>query len=292
MQQLTVPACYFPSKILFLGEACSALNGPSCRLFSSYDSLLNFLCQHQHDVDALQRTCKSHALHVQDHVLHPNLLTLAPLYAEVHNPSRFDELSVLVADAQQHGDAAWAICAQPHARALKKLVLIEAHDEPRALEAMARGLIHAYVTKTIHEEWGHSIKNRVEQLKHAYFIDMSLMVQRALAVVFPPWMHHPEAIGFLDVLCQQNNIVEYYLMAASGIFLMVNANADASILIIHDHHQVADIELDPASFLPCVIGNQCYDYALMPVVEVLKFQRAHVLSYADYMNEAATELMV
>jgi len=292
MQQLTLPACYFPSKILFFGEAFSASNDLSFQFFSSYNSLLNFLRQHQHDVDALKRTCKSHALHVQDHVLHTNLLTLAPLYAEVHNPCRFDELSVLVVDAELYGDAAWAICAESHARALKKLVLIEANEEPRAIAAMACGLIHAYVTKIAHEEWGQSIKKSIDQLRRAYFIDMSLMVQRALAVVFPTWMRHHDAVRFFDILCQQNNIVEYYLMAVSGIFLLVNANAGACILIVHDHRQVADIELDPALFLPCVIGNQCYDYALMPVVKVLKFQRAHVLSYADYMNSSATELMV
>ncbi len=240
MRNNQIPTCFFPSTVLFVDD--------------SRDFLLNFTLQLDENIafkinnspfDALTTIHKAHhPEQINQKVLTEYLdssacpmtnytinLDLTSVHWEVYNQQRFNEISVVVVDYAMPGMNGLEFCRKMENSPIKRILLTGKADERTAVQAFNDGLIDMYIQKqnpNITELINGSIKNM--QLR--YFQNMSDIVVKMLSVKSPNCLQDPTFIDMFFNLIKEHEIAEYYLTENSGSFLMLNADAELSYLIV------------------------------------------------------------
>lgn len=269
----SIPTCYFPSTVLFLAHTdVPWLAGLlSCRLTLSYHvasteaEVFQRLQSQRVDTDGLSQHCAQHHVQIQEHpfLFDSTDTSLAVMHAEIYNPERFAEISVLVVDDAQEG---WMTCCTAKRPYLKKIVLIEPEKESVAKQALQEGWIDFYLKKD-DQKLIESLQQAIHRLQHDYFLVMSRLTMKIMQVETPPRLHDPVFVDFFQKLCTQHKIVEYYLMDLQGSFFMLTATGKKSCLMVKRDDDMA-----------YVTEKQCYNDSL---------QAIH--SYRMYLDELEAE---
>ena len=108
MQHSSIPTCYFPSTTLFLDDSRDFLlnfvlqldEGVAYRIFDAPQRALDYI----HNKNCELELLRNHNLH--DHTAASpaaQQIDLAAIHAEVYNPHRFSEVSVVVVDYAMPG---------------------------------------------------------------------------------------------------------------------------------------------------------------------------------------------
>ena len=199
-----------------------------------------------------------------------------------------------------------------------------------AIAAFNEGLIHRYIKKS-DLNVAQQITKSIYELQAQYFQAMSDIIVRMLSVNYPSCLMDKRFSDFFRQLCLENGIVEYYLIDHSGSFIMLDDDANVSVLVVknaedirahydfaHTHgsdpdrlYQLAKGELIPAlwhtpetepSFndwvhslvpaQPCV-ADQTYYYAYLKDNIPFDIRLKKILSYHRYLEELdAQELLL
>jgi CheY-like chemotaxis protein len=255
MHRFSIPTCYFPSTALFLDDSRDFLlnfvlqldENVSYRIFDAPLEALDCLNKKRCEVDLLSRHCLSEYTEAKNCPLtnHTINLDLAAIHAEIYNPSRFSEISVVVVDYAMPGMDGLEFCRRMENSNIKKILLTGQADENMAISAFNEGLIHRYIKKS-DVNVAELITKSIYDLQLEYFQSMSEMVVRMLSVNSPSCLQDKKFSSFFRQLCKEHRILEYYLLDNSGSFLMLNVDAEMSFLIVKN---AADLRLQ-------------YDYAL------------------------------
>ena len=219
MQHYSIPACYFPSMVLFLDNGNDfllnvVLQLDEClayRLFDAPTEALNFMSHYRCELVSFRWHCMSEYTEAKNLSNQTVNTGLAALHAEVYNPYRFSEISVLVVDLASRGMDGLEFCRRIENSHIKKILLIEPGDEPDAIQALHEGLIDCYINK--HEEDVAALINRnIESLKQGYFLGMSERLAHLLPVELPHCLYDKELAFFFSELREKKGIIEYYLI--------------------------------------------------------------------------------
>ena len=243
MQQFSIPTCYFPSTALFLDDSHEFLlnfvlqldEGVAYRLFDAPRKALDYIHNKRCALDLARKHClseytaaKNCPLTNQNHTIN---LDLAAIYAEVYNPHRFSEISVIVVDYAMPGMDGLEFCRRMENSNIKKILLTGQADEKLAIQAFNEGLIHRYIKKS-DVNAAQLITKSIYDLQLQYFQAMSDMVVRMLSVTPPRCLYDKKFAQFFHQLCEDNKIIEYYMVDHSGSFFMLDDDANVSFLIV------------------------------------------------------------
>jgi CheY-like chemotaxis protein len=262
--QNSIPTCYFPSSVLFVDDSRDFLlnfilqldEGLAYRIFDSPIEALKCIKKKQCELEQLSKRCLSEYTEAKNCPLtnHTVNLDLAAIHAEVYNPNRFSEISVVVVDYAMPGMDGLEFCRRMANSNIKKILLTGQADEALAIEAFNNGLIHRYIKKS-DPNVAELITQSISQLQQIYFQDMSNMVVKMLSVTSPHFLHDLRFADFFNNICKENNIVEYYMADNSGSFLMLDDDAHVNFLIMKSeadlnlHYDLAKDNDAPASVL-------------------------------------------
>ncbi|KTD22060.1 Response regulator containing a CheY-like receiver domain and an HD-GYP domain [Legionella lansingensis] len=256
MQHFSIPTCYFPSTALFIDDSRDFLlnfvlqldEGLAYRVFDSPFDALECIHKNGCELDMLSQRCLTEYTEAQNCPLtnHTVNLNLAAIHAEVYNPRRFSEISVVVVDYAMPGMDGIEFCRRIDNTKIKKILLTGQADEKLAIEAFNEGLIHRYIQKS-DPHASELITKSIYDLQLQYFQVMSDTIVRMLSVTSPSCLYDKKFAEFFLQLCQERRIVEYYLADNSGSFLLLDEDANVSFLIVKSESDMQlhyDLALD------------------------------------------------
>ena len=340
MQHFSIPTCYFPSTALFLDDSRDFLlnfvlqldESVAYRTFDSPRKALDYVHNKRCELELLSQHCLSEYTEAKNCPLTNNTinLNLAAIYAEVYNPHRFSEISVVVVDYAMPGMDGLEFCRRIENSNIKKILLTGQADEKLAIAAIDEGLIHRYIKKSDINAAA-LITKSIYDLQLQYFQAMSDMVVRMLSVTSPNCLHDKKFTNFFRQLREENGIIEYYLVDNSGSFFMLDDDANVSFLIVKNaadiraHYdwaldngaseeileQIASGEKIPGfwhassstlrweDWADCLVpatqfvSDETYYYAYLQGNIIFDVRQQKILSYHRYLEELdAEELLV
>lgn len=252
MKQYSVPICYFPSTVYFIDDSKDFLlnfvlqldEGLAYRLFDSPLDALDNIDHSRNELSQLKVRCAAKHPEELTSLRHPALsYALSPLYAEIHYPSRFADVSVVVIDYMMPGMTGIDFCRRISNTSIKKILLTGEADESVAIEAFNEGIIDRYIKKS-DPEVVELITNNIAELQQEYFQSLSDRIISMLPTSTPAFMKDRNFYQFFQSVCQQHNIVEYYLINPEGYFILFDADSKASLLLIKQKQMLKnDVEL-------------------------------------------------
>ncbi len=241
MQHFSIPTCYFPSTALFLDDSHDFLlnfvlqldEAVAYRIFDAPRKALDYIHNKRCELELVSQHCLSEYTEAKNSPLTNQTinLDLAAIHAEVYNPHRFSEISVVVVDYAMPGMDGLEFCRRIENANIKKILLTGQADEKLAIAAFNEGLIDRYVKKSDINAI-EQITKSIYDLQLQYFQSMSDMVVRMLSVTSPGCLHDKEFGHFFRQLREEKGIIEYYLIDNSGSFMMLDDDADVSFLIV------------------------------------------------------------
>ena len=335
MQHFSIPTCYFPSTTLFLDDSRDFLlnfvlqldEGVAYRIFDAPQRALDYI----HNKNCELELLRNHNLHDHTSALPASQqIDLAAIHAEVYNPHRFSEVSVVVVDYAMPGMNGLEFCRLIKNNNIKKILLTGQADEKMAIAAFNEGLIHRYIKKS-DVNASELITKGIYELQQQYFQAMSEVILRKLSITAPRCIYDANFAHFFHVLCTEKRIVEYYLTDTSGSFFMLDEDANTSYLIVkndvdmrayydlglangaseNELAQLASCEKIPAlwqnkgsnvswrefskSLVPAshFVSEEAYFYAYLQGNALFDVRQQKILSYHRYLEELdAEELLI
>lgn len=249
-QAFAVPLCYFPSLVLFLDNGHDFLlnvllqlnEQVAYRWFDSSMEALDFVNNYHQKYDILARHCASEYREAQSSFHFHMDQSLSALYAEVYNPYRFSELSVMVIDSSARGMDGFEFCRRVGYTMTKKLLLIHPEEEKKAQEALSAGIIDGYLDKK-NPEMTERIHREISRLQFNYFLTMSDSISRALNLVVANCLSEPSFQLLMKSMVSRYRIIEYYLIDREGSFLLLDEDANPSVLIVNSSQKIEEYAL-------------------------------------------------
>ncbi len=271
MQHFLIPMCYFPSTVLVLDSETHFLSkvfeqyheSLAYRLFETVDNALAYI-QYQAFMFSYG---KSKPKRIKE---------FAAVYAEIYNPSRFSEISVVVLEKNRMDGDGLMFLDQIRHGPIKKLLLIDAGDEALAKKALKDGLIHAYLLKD-HKRLKSLLQETIHALQLAYFQEVSAVIERILPINPPKCLYDKDFAHLFQAIKKQHHIVEYYLFDAVGRFLLLDKNAELSFLMV-------EAETEKSGFQTAhtyVEGNA-----------KVKLRQKKIFAYQRYLDELEAEALL
>ncbi len=333
MHQSFIPACYFPSTALFIDDSRDFLlnfvlqldEGVAYRIFDTPHRALDYIHSKSCALDLLSHSSINEYTSTRDFaaVNAGNHLDLAAIHAEVYNPNRFAEISVVVVDYAMPGMNGLEFCRRIENSNIKKILLTGQADEKLAIEAFNEGLIHRYIKKS-DVNAAELITKSIYELQLQYFQAMSDMIVRMLSVNSPNCLRDKKFYSFFQQICEEKRIIEYYLADPSGSFFMLDDDANTSFIIVKSEQDLRwyydfacsngasqevltalkngdKIPLFPKSALPetdwgnglvpakRIECNEPYYYAYLPGNVLFNVRQQKILSYHRYLEELDAE---
>ncbi|QRN02830.1 response regulator [Legionella sp. MW5194] len=333
MQHYSIPTCYFPSTALFIDDSRDFLlnfvlqldEGLAYRMFDSPFDALDCIQRKRGESETLSQRCLSEYTEAKHCPLTNQTinLNLAAIHAEIYNPRRFSEISVVVVDYAMPGIDGIEFCRRIADTNIKKILLTGKADEKVAIEAFNEGLIHRYIQKS-DPLAAELITKSIYELQWQYFQAMSEMIVRMLSVTSPSCLHDKHFAAFFKQLREERGIVEYYLADNSGSFLLLDDDARVSFLIVKNqsdlrlHYDLArDNGVDgpvleqllSGEKIPCLWqvnslnanwennlvpahplqGEDTYYYAYVQGTALFDVQEDRILSYHRHLEEVDAE---
>lgn len=246
MQHFSIPTCYFPSTALFLDDSHDFLlnfvlqldEAVAYRIFDTPRKALDYVHNKRCELELISKHCLSEYTEAKNSPLTNTInLDLAAIHAEVYNPHRFSEISVVVVDYAMPGMDGLEFCRRIENSNIKKILLTGQADEKLAIAAFNEGLIDRYVKKSDINAT-EQITKSIYDLQLQYFQAMSDMVVRMLSVTSPGCLHDKEFGHFFRQLREEKAVIEYYLVDNSGSFLMLDDDAGVSFLIVKSEEEL------------------------------------------------------
>ena len=241
MSQVAIPICFFPGTTVFVDDSRDFLGNFTLQLsddlayhlYSSPFEALDSLRGHKSTFEGINERCMSEYLESTAWPLTNQTVNvdLAAIHAEVNNPNRFSETTVIVVDYAMPGMNGLDFCREIKDSPIKKIMLTGQADEQIAIEAFNEGLIDRFIRKN-QPDVTEQITKSISELHLLYFKHMSEMIIKMLSLNASHFLKDPKFAAFLEQVCRDNNIVEYYLTENSGSFLLLDADAKAKSLIV------------------------------------------------------------
>ncbi|MGQ3890291.1 response regulator [Legionella sp. CNM-1927-20] len=232
-----IPTCYFPSTALFIDDSRDFLlnfvlqldEWLAYRVFDSPFDALDYIHKKHNDLATIKRRCINRFTELSKCTLSQKLNTL--IHSEIYNPKRFNEISVVVVDYEMSDMNGIQFCQAIKHTPIKKILLTGKADEQSAIDAFKAGLIDGYIYKS-DPNIADLITYRIKHLQWQYFQDMSKSIYQELTLEAPPCLQDAGFINFFKKLCQEKEIVEFYLADDTGSFLLLDQDAQISFLIV------------------------------------------------------------
>ncbi|STX29882.1 Response regulator containing a CheY-like receiver domain and an HD-GYP domain [Legionella beliardensis] len=249
MQHSLIPACYFPSTVLFIDDSRNFLlnfvlqldEWLAYRVFDSPFNALDHIHKKHCELATFSQRCLDKFTDLKKYTTRQQVNTL--LHSEIYNPHRFSEISVIVVDYAMSEIDGLEFCHKISHTPIKKILLTSKSDEQAARAAFNAGLIDCYIPKK-DPNVADLITHSINELQRQYFQGMAKSIFHELSLTPPACLQDKKFITFFKQLCDEKGIVEFYLTDNTGSFLLLDQDAQISFLIVKsDEERMVYLEL-------------------------------------------------
>jgi CheY-like chemotaxis protein len=239
-----IACCQFPTTVLFLDDKSRFLeslvlnleeNFPY-KIFTSPNDALHFLA-HENNITKIRHKWLA-GIDSEEQELseaYPHLMVginIADIYKEIYLQDRFSEVSVIVVDYAMPGmnGIEFARKIKNVEPAVKIFMITGEADDGLAIKAFNEGVIDRFLKKNAPNFYT-DLNNSIAQLQQEYFHELSKNIIKSLSSNKNCCLNDPIFIEFFQNFCQQNSIVEYYLIDEMGGFLLLDNFGEHTFLI-------------------------------------------------------------
>jgi len=327
------PLCfYYPSTVAIVDDNERFLS----RLSLSLDTKLPYIPFTQPTI-ALEYIQKNHLRNQTAQVLVENIeadnfglksaehqmkVDFSHLYEKIYDPKRFTEPTAVVVDYSMPSMNGYDFCKLLKSNAIKKIMLTGEADDKLAIELFNEGVLNKFVLKSTPEFW-RLINNAVLELQKAYFVEKSQTLIDILKSQSQFYIEDNKVAQLFSEICEKYNIAEYYMINATGNFLLLDYDGVPYYFLIVDENELRDLQeiaedqkASPAiqkalkngecipyftnnselmdaqgnnweTFLhPAkkIVGDKTYYYAWVKDANILNIQRDKILSFKQYLE--------
>lgn len=243
----TLPLCMYPSRvvlvddnILFLSAVEEDLKrrGLNCVAFSNPYEALEYLVLASKKKSDFESAIKQTEEKSQNEKISQFTVDLEVLYQQSQNPSRHDDISVVVIDYDMpeiNGDQ--FACALMNNR-IKKLMLTGKADHDLAIKLLNAKIIDAFIEKDP-LQGAEKIYRRICALQMQYFDDITSNISQNLFGV-GSIIREPVYQELIQSIMKNENMTEYYTISRNGDILFINAKGDQYRLIFANDGNYTD----------------------------------------------------
>jgi CheY-like chemotaxis protein len=265
----TLSCCYFPTTVFFIEDSQSFLENISLKLdrnliydlFTNPELALQDL-KKRTTVNAISQFLfkqlsddENNADQAGHYLMH---MDLSSNYQQIYNPQRFSYVSVAVVDYSMPQMDGIEFCRRLADPAIKKIMLTGEADHHIAVNAFNEGLIDKFIIKDSPNMLG-ELNTAIAQFQAAYFQSLSKSIINAMTAKTTSPLIDGDFIQFFTKLCKDTNATEYYLLDASGSFLLMDAEAKPTWLLVKTDQEIQE-------YCDIAIGN----HAPHAIVEALQ----------------------
>jgi len=239
MNQL--PLIYHPTTLYWIDDDSLFLNiAADCfkenyaiKTSTSPNEAKNFFDGYQSHIDLsiFLRGCDEH----EDYDLTDHLPIDLDFNAirQVHNSSnKLKDIAVMIVDYRMPDMSGIDLCTQLSTVPTKKILLTGDANFQDAINAFNKGIINYFVCKD-DPNIDMILFENVDRLSKEYFIDRTKPIFHHIESDSKLPHSDPVFINFVNKLCKEQNIKEYYLSDKNGGILLVDVNGKLSYLVVH-----------------------------------------------------------
>ncbi|MFT3742272.1 MAG: hypothetical protein QM752_06360 [Gammaproteobacteria bacterium] len=250
MKGSRVSLCYYPTTIILVDDQENYLDGLKmglddkllCQYYTDPTKLVNFLKNYK--PDPFINRCVTFDEDSAQANLIVSQVSLRDIYSEIYNQNRFKQISLLVADYAMPGYNGLECCDAVRDKFIKKLLLTGEAQNDLAVKAFNERRIHQFIQKSTPNLMP-VLNKAIEDLLLSYFLELSDYLRGAIeANINQPMLtllDDPVFAEFFYSICEDKNIVEFYLLDNQGSFLLLNDKAEPTWLLMKDEIEMSSL---------------------------------------------------
>ncbi|HTR06222.1 MAG TPA: response regulator [Paraburkholderia sp.] len=259
----TIQPFSYPTTVAFVDDSAAFLSNLSLqlepdlafRLFSSPTEALKFLNGRSAQEQAAEPMFGPYLDRTEENDAHQVIaMRVDAIRSLVHNPARFESVSVVVVDYDMPELNGLEFCRRIGDPSIKKIMLTGKADEHVAVRSFNEGLIDRFIRK--HEvDAVETLNQAIRDMQRAYFDRCCNTVLDALAVSEYAFLKDHALAAHVKGIANSLRIVEHYLSYQPHGLLMFDGVGTAYLLVIHTEESlrgVREIAIEqgaPESFL-------------------------------------------
>lgn len=243
----TLPGCFFPTEVVFIDDSeiylqtltlfCeSHLKHLKLKTFSKAKEALEYIA-------SKQKPCFEQFFQTEDTFCsncYAMKLNVFSLHKMIYDPSRFSQISVILADYNLGPDQMNGVdfCKSINDKNIQKILFTAETDRSFVIKAFNEDYIQKYVSK---QEVGsfEKVVNLISQAQEHYFFEYTKSIQIALKEnsKFSLAIYSEAFQTYFKNFLKKNSIKEYYLLDAVGSYLMIDDANRIKILFVQNEDQ-------------------------------------------------------
>jgi CheY-like chemotaxis protein len=192
-------------------------------------------------------------------------LNMSGIHREVFNEKRFERYSAVVVDYDMPEMDGLELCRRLSNSPIRKVLLTGKADEKLAVQAFNEGIINRFIPKQDPSAMT-LLQETIREMQESFFDDTVRTMEDALNVGPLHFMRDPFFTDIFRRTCTELKIVEYYLCSSPDGILLLDRDANATLLIVCNdeamrmHYEVAFDNAAPAALLDELVKGNCVPY--------------------------------
>lgn len=233
---------YHPTKVVFLDDNQAFLDAVALE-FHEQENLLMFT-----NPDSAMEQCKNSnesifqftTMEKENNNLDLNsnsITTTFNMVNMIYEPSRFNNVAVLVVDYSMPNINGIEFCKQLSDRNIYKILLTAEADSDIAINAFNDGIIDKFILKT-HANLFEQLKVYINELTNKYFINFSRDSLNYGGGSLKSLLNNDSFKDLFNQIIRKNDAIEYYLIDRLGSFLFLTRDGKPTWLLISDQDKI------------------------------------------------------
>lgn len=236
----SLPAFYFKTSVLFVDDDKNFLDTISNAIDSNFSILsqysskecLDFINNYNSLTEKHNffKPCIELELNNDEHSIID--FDISNILSIKDYPYKKNEISSIVIDYCMPTMNGIELCQKFKPYSFKKILLTGKADFKDAITAFNNGLIDRFIGK-YNDNLIEDILISLKSLEMKYFCEKSQLIIKHLEAEMKIPLTDPIFIDFFNALCEEKNIIEYYLISKTGSFLLIDDRKQEYFLIVY-----------------------------------------------------------
>lgn len=227
---------YFPTNVIFLDDDAEFLNAlvlglnHSGRIYKTYNDpkalIRNLNAEFRPDPFEMNWVARDGNEEFGHRMLDANI---SQLHQEIYRSNRFDEISVVVVDYHMPGMNGIEFFSELRKKNVFKILLTGHAQDSIGIEALNKGLIHQFVRKQDLNLFN-TLDDLISKGQRHFFRQSASTTLKTLEG--DNLFSDPTYLNLVERVCEQFNVVEYYLIDTQGSLLMFDNKGVQHVLFV------------------------------------------------------------
>ncbi|MBX9696757.1 MAG: response regulator [Alphaproteobacteria bacterium] len=162
---------------------------------------------------------------------------------QIYEPRRFQQISTIIVDYDMPGFTGLELCRKITSPHIQKIMLTGAASTSTAVDAFNERILDQFFQKSDLGLFS-KLQNAIVTAQEQYFEKHTLALLHQCNLEFPESLilKDPVFMDFFKNTIQEKQVVEYYLLDATGSFLFLSDKGDASVLFMFNEEILSNQE--------------------------------------------------